>query len=1175
MTSTITVKIGDIQKNIPAYVFETTQTFLSRVAAEFKTLPKFLYSKDTLSVLKSPLVLNNLLDDASDNTFVDLYNQTKQYIEEGKLKLNDIILLSILNSDIDNNYAKMIIENDIKTNNLADLVDMKSIEDIIDNKENEEKTLEYLIESNIKDNKRRNKLFNTFYQEAEDFETTDFFYEYIKVDLYLENRNLSLMEIFNNIKTNVFVPIANVKKLNNGGGSSTFFKMNKDVMPYEEWSTTDENKIILQVLEKTMPLKLELEDYSPVYISTNEGKVVMNLEIMLSKITQEDYVKRVKSSFVDDYRISESSVKNITGTYNIINQTFDKHVLAELVMNSVLNKFSVINESKSATKTKNSIFIYFDIPNIGKAKVNFTPKYVTKKNFIKGYEIGTPYIRIRVKEVETQDKLDLLLQFIKKMFTYYNKKYDSIVKFYKQFIPDFGKEVEMDIEIEDKTTLKKIAPELFVSGYSGQCSKNKNPTIIQDEEVKKYTDDGYQVMVYPKLEDPNAKSRNYICTDEKYNYPGLQKNNLSNKDIFQYLPCCFSKDQQELAGSNYRNYYLDEVAEKTDEKKRYILQSNKTVSNGEIAVLPENINDLFRIINKDDNLEFLRKGVRRSPNSFIECVISALGYEIPTDMKKIRKGFANSQKIGACRQEMYDYSVLEILKLLNGDSYFDPKLFIHILEERFDCNIILFSSVKNPNGEMITPRFTEGYYQNYNENPYVFVYENGGSKVENLTYPQCEIILNYNKTILTGRNIQESFVHDEYVVTELSFLFDKLVKAYSLDKKIEKSKINFQDYSSVINQVIDVNGKCRTINFNFKENVVTLYTSPIQPMSLETILEYSENKVNPQVALEFAEYLGIVITNQSVDKNNNIKFLNGLWSNVRVSIPTTEEPKYSYLPYIDADTVFKDTVESTLSNFIENQKKARYIDEYFIWFYSIFLNDNNLDTNIKSIVSFVEEKILVLPGFVYGKIDKIFSVDNPILTRGGKLILNSGELLKRLIFNLKLGIVRDNNNIRNYYKNLMIQQYYTNVTDFTKYQNQVVLEGEDSVGKFLIFNNDKKILNYKIQPEVKKPYFFKNNIIDEGIVLAQNTNSFDYAKQLGCIWNNEDYNNFPEKTTYVEPDNILFYKYVNNSNITAYNIAIGASESKTDEVVPSDVKIIGYKVNNKPGYTAIFDISST
>ena len=120
---------------------------------------------------------------------------------------------------------------------------------------------------------------------------------------------------------------------------------------------------------------------------------------------------------------------------------------------------------------------------------------------------------------------------------------------------------------------------------------------------------------------------------------------------------------------------------------------------------------------------YYRQGVIRDKNSFIHCVLKAKN--INRSIKKIKKELIKPNYIACCKQEMYDYTIEDIReKIKNNDEYFDPKLFIHLLEIKYNCNIFIFT--RDNNGEMILPRCANGYYKLKNKNKckYTLRYKN-------------------------------------------------------------------------------------------------------------------------------------------------------------------------------------------------------------------------------------------------------------------------------------------------------------------------------------------------------------------------------------------------------------------------------------------------------------------
>ena len=140
----------------------------------------------------------------------------------------------------------------------------------------------------------------------------------------------------------------------------------------------------------------------------------------------------------------------------------------------------------------------------------------------------------------------------------------------------------------------------------------------------------------------------------------------------------------------------------------------------------------------DPKYEYVRKGVYGSKNSFINVVMEALNDETNIldveDKNAIEKvllderfALANKNIVPLCRQELYDRNVKEIINMIkNPEVYFDPRLFIHLIEDRFDCNIFLFTR-KYLDGEMILPRHLQTYQKNINKKRSIYVYEHMGS----------------------------------------------------------------------------------------------------------------------------------------------------------------------------------------------------------------------------------------------------------------------------------------------------------------------------------------------------------------------------------------------------------------------------------------------------------------
>ena len=123
--------------------------------------------------------------------------------------------------------------------------------------------------------------------------------------------------------------------------------------------------------------------------------------------------------------------------------------------------------------------------------------------------------------------------------------------------------------------------------------------------------------------------------------------------------------------------------------------------------------------------------------------------------------------------------------------------------------------------------------------------------------------------------------------------------------------------------------------------------------------------------------------------------------------------------------------------------------------------------------------------FNYGNIPIQFSLNNNIMS-GGKLVLKSEETYDRLSYLLSIELIRNINKILTFYDRQIIENYYTEISDFDSYQFQVILKGSDSIQKF-IESNLQDDIQYKLYDTILKeslsPYFFKNKHVDDNIYL--------------------------------------------------------------------------------------------
>ena len=318
--------------------------------------------------------------------------------------------------------------------------------------------------------------------------------------------------------------------------------------------------------------------------------------------------------------------------------------------------------------------------------------------------------------------------------------------------------------------------------------------------------------------------RLYTCDIETHKYIGLRANDLQNKDLFPYVPCCFARDQFTRKGSAYREYFNNEmpsvknkggtpeIQEYTINRGGYIndltptqidFQETDEFKPGQLRSLPPPIERFFQLILLDPMKKVERCSVRSTKYSAIEAILFARGV---IKYKKMRLSTVNN-RLGkvveklrnnadlfamAVKQERYDSSIEEIKQS------FMQKLLLSVdvraLELLLDCNIFIFTN----DGLFIPPHLR--MYAKFKPNRETFfLYENPNELVE---------IIGVRDTYGPSESFRMVFDPNENLTIDVFNVFRRMSLAYSDLKEIPLIKL---PKLSVDAQVIDSYGKCRVM----------------------------------------------------------------------------------------------------------------------------------------------------------------------------------------------------------------------------------------------------------------------------------------------------------------------------------------------------------------------------
>ena len=1036
-------------------------------------------------------------------------------------------------------------------------------------------------------------------EKAKPIKATQFEKSKVTSIIEFERNNMSLSDLFNSIKTNTGIPIAIFKN---------FYKILKYFKPFDTWSTIEfDEGIILRILYNDN-LKRSHESYSLGTIDFDVDKINIRYSIPIkNNVNEITILERIKSIFTIDLDVISARNTKVSGVFYFPQTQFNNYVFADLVMNTpIFSEYLKIDESRKATKRKPGIYVHAFNPFNPSDPItaNITQKIREKgDNTMKGKDLkefpyGKPYIRVKVKaSSENNDKvIKFFILILSKLFKIYQEKEKHIIKIYKEYgvnLEVFSKKI---VEKEYKIRLKDIDKELF-SGkhkYTRRCQPTSRQPIVLDEETRKEFDEA-RVMEFPKNEE-GKHSHILACKSDKFPYPGLMKNTSPYSSLYPYLPCCFTINQTNK--ENWKNYYGiegDDDEYKKLAKNKRIIVTNKILNDKTFGVLPNNINFLLEFFFTNSNCIYLRRGVNRTVNSFLECLCIAMDRPCD-DIKNFRDSLAIGLPfLSVTKQENFDFSVEEIEEYILSDKYFDPNRFIRLLEEEFKCNIYVFSRDNmNPDGDLKIPKHLENYlvFRTPKYDTSVLIYENMGTEIGAIS--QCELIVRWCEADASKNAHRFTKEQDNEIYNGMVHIFQKVNKSYSLNKlDIIPDELRDIYGVDIEYQGIDSNGKARLLGIKYDSKEIILFTNPLPPINVESknyteILDLAKKtKISYKIAIKFFLHIGGV--NEDSPRvpggvkdnifqhviNDKCREISCNYFGVCLAIPV-ENIDYQdvtidgkEVTIIEQQLIPTDE-ESFLSIYNKNRRNARYITECFVWIFSKFVEENkikNLDNNIFE--EFVDDKIDIDEDFEYGNIEQIYDLNKSPFSNG-KLVLLNDEMLKRLLFLLRTEIVHNLLKVQNFYKNTKILSYYLDITDYKQYPTQVLLRSGENLHKYINFFDTHFDLTKRIDFGNRIPYFFKNLKISKQIFLAQNIEeeSLRDAIRLVDIWNKDNYNSktVDEDSSISSNDlGYTLYAYVNSKKI----VKIGHPPPYND-----DIKIIGYKLDedSEVRYVALMNL---
>ena len=1076
-------------ENIKTYSIDNLLLIKNRIANKLKILPRFLYLKNIQDEEYALISIHDVLKKQDLSTFYTDYKNGKfNAFEISKEELLHILYIEKNIKDdpyLEFSFIDSISNMNVSIDNIQS--DMGKINTVL------KKELDVFIDKQTTFEKNIEE-----FEKKKDISSDEFNITSTKLEMTFET-NYDIYELFNNIKLSQVVPFACI---------NDYYKLHKNFVPFDSWIyIKNENKKIDESLEviyikvlstpnfiiKNKNLFSTVEIY---FKNIGESSELNSVNIIFETklypgFNQEKFIKRILSVFPENIEYSkiEKSIKQfeIKGKYIIPDVSINEFLFSDYLINDdFISSIFFIDEFNKITRERINIYTMHGNSKIKDMKnnpiiksldgfISFSIEKSQSKLDVSGKIKNN--ILVKINKCKNISEANKIKQTINKLISSYISDKNNILRKYTSR-PNVVSEIEkMEKTIIEKikkskrrkVMLKDINPDLFISNYQRLCLKP--PVIVSEKingsskEVKKLIEKNIPVMLFPKYPD-EGKQFYYRCEDEKYKYPYLKRNKLKNFDKYPVVPCCSIKNPITKKTSIYNLYYdgdtrLENLKDIKKMGKQYVYITNKTLEYNREGTIDKSIDDFLLTASiKQVNSEYTRIGSSKTTNSFLECVLKAL---YPKNIKITENEMNELSE--TTRKNIFEF-MDEHLYLYdkdiynNNSRYFEPRMFLRAVEQYFKCQVFIFSSVFGDTTTLVSPYFERELvlFKINNDVPCIFINEHMGTEFDNLSYPQCELILKKEND-----KISYNFKQNENIVAMSKKLYKELYPIVIVKNPVEIFK------HKIVSQGLDYYNKTRLLLFDSDISVI------INPVSILDNIPISSNfsPSNYKTVIKF-------LKEEDIDKYENI-IVSGFLVGIKVS-----EPFEFYIPIktIKSDEISNSSLvfptgiykQSQMLLYVKYQRITRHLLEYMYYIFSIWIK-NNKQENIdkETLKTFADENIIIDSEFKYPKINRIFDIKSPFL-KDEKIVVNTSEMKKKLVYSLILKIQSNKNELINYSTYKYMKLYYENIEDFNKTENDIILFGQDSLVRYI----ETTIPSYKLYNDIQQIQDLSTYLLQNG-----------------------------------------------------------------------------------------------
>ena len=475
--------------------------------------------------------------------------------------------------------------------------------------------------------------YREFGQIVPDCVTTEFIQEKLNLSVSFGTEGTSLMEILNSAVLSREMPFISY---------DSKYKILMGMIPPPDWVKTDSEILLLRVaapgsgLEGETQIDSFLEFKMGLTGPFHDQKLLVRTDIhtfdkAYANMDFAEWLIGCIRSLLPTFTLTDpvADTDKISGIFYFPDQDFNIDIFSDLILTeSVFPTLLNRNDSKTVSRKKDSIYLYFNDIQSGIITARFTPQAVVDNDPMWNvysqaqFPSGTRYIRVKIQQAQNKAGIDRYIDFMRRTMSYYNQHSDEIFAIYRDFLgSSFGTitvEVEQPVVDDDdgdnKKMLKKIVPDLFVNHYGSAC--DSQPIVVKDDEAARMRERGEDVMTFPKPGAPGIP-HNYACTPNKQGksrFPGIRPNPLPNKDKYPFIPCCYLKPGERVP--YYGHYFRGDppvITLKSKSKQQNVYTSNKFGH----GFLPDNFLAMIKTYDTDSDVVYLRAGGNHTPSNFL------------------------------------------------------------------------------------------------------------------------------------------------------------------------------------------------------------------------------------------------------------------------------------------------------------------------------------------------------------------------------------------------------------------------------------------------------------------------------------------------------------------------------------------------------------------------------